>query len=821
MTDEDSPGDSGGHTDFLRDLVRLELKRGCQDDAAVGGFSRLALSAVDELVIQDPKGSIRGTVDQLRSLLADYQFLPVAARIDRCRKILAFVENDASVKSVVPPARRFQPEKGQTQAASTGSGDDMDILLDVLKQPVSRIWGVGPRVQETLARLGIATVADLLQHAPRGYLDLRLPAQISRESLGKAVMIKGHLLTVTEFRRKTLIVKATVRDPVGHLLRLVWFNNRFVRARLQPGHDYDFYGKLENSFDGAQLIQPAFEESGTPAAQLHMNRIVPLYHLTSGISQKTLRSHVWQAVKLVPTSGAEYLPPAVAARFQLPDLGFSYRSLHFPSNEEEAEKARSRFAFDSLFLFEVRVLMHRHAEQQTTGMPFDLPGGTVEHYAAHLPFVPTASQLAAMRDIERDVPGPRCMHRLLHGDVGSGKTAVAGYAAYAAKIAGFQSAVLSPTEILAEQTGHVLEELLDPLGVRVGILTGGMTKARHKEVMTLLATGGIDCLVGTHAILEEGIVFARLGLTVVDEQHRFGVEQRSALSSKGTEPHSLVMSATPIPRTLALTVYGDLDISELTEKPRGRLPVQTRLLRPGQRESAYALVRKQVSEGRQAFVVVPAIDSGSDEEEGTASVQEMMRELTEGYLQGLRVASLHGRMKSKDKESVMESFRSGQLDVLVATTVVEVGVDVPNATVMVVENAERFGLATLHQLRGRVGRGSSGSYCLLVEGSENGEGAARLQILVNSDDGFQIAEEDLKLRGPGDILGTVQHGYDVPLFGSTGLLSYRDLSMLPEIREEASRLLDADPTLAAPDHVHLADMMSLRYPASKTHPGEN
>ena len=307
---------------------------------------------------------------------------------------------------------------------------------------------------------------------------------------------------------------------------------------------------------------------------------------------------------------------------------------------------------------------------------------------------------------------------------------------------------------------------------------------------------------------------------VVDEQHRFGVEQRTALNAKGSQPHALVMSATPIPRTLALTVYGDLDISELTEKPQGRLPVETRLITSGERDAAYALVRAEVGRGRQAFVVVPAIDADLDEEQTTASVEETARELAEGILHGLRVGSLHGRMKSKDKESMMGAFRSGSLDVLVATTVVEVGVDIPNATVMVIENAERFGLATLHQLRGRVGRGSSRSYCLLVEGSGSSEGPTRLQVLVDSDDGFQIAEEDLKLRGPGDILGTVQHGFDVPLFGSTALLSYRDLSVLPEIRAVVSRLLDTDPSLSMPEHAGLAGMLTLRYPPTAAEPGD-
>ena len=813
MSSGGSPAESDTWKELLRGLVRLELKRGCQDDAAVGGFARLALATVEGSYRRTQPAAEHGVANELRSLLVDYQFLPNRARADRCSALLVLLDNSTS-PTVVSPPHASAPPACATPVPKPPL-DSMKVLLQLLEEPVSTLWGVGPRVLEIMGKLSVVSIADLLQHAPKGYLDLRYPAELSRESLGQMVLIKARLLAVTEIRRKVLLVKAAARDPGGRVFHLVWFNNRFVRNRLQAGHDYDFYGRLENSFEGAQLTQPAFEESGTPAAQLHMNRIVPLYHLTSGVTQKGLRAHVWRAVGRIPSAAAEYLPRDMALRFQLPDLAWSYRSLHFPTDEHEAEKARGRFAFDSLFLFELRVLMRRHAEQDVPGTPFDLPRGTVERYVRALPFVSTASQVTAMRDIEGDVRRPKQMHRLLHGDVGSGKTAVAGYAAYAAKVAGYQSAVLSPTEILAEQTGRVLQELLAPLGVRVATLTGGMPKPQRRSILSAVATGEVDCLVGTHAILEEGVAFERLGLSVVDEQHRFGVAQRVALGTKGNEPHSLVMSATPIPRTLALTIYGDLDISELLEKPPGRFPIQTHLLTATKRDSAYAMVREEVAQGRQAFVVVPAIDPALDEGDGTASVEETMRALTEGSLKGLRIASLHGRMKSSEKESTMNAFRSGNLDALVATTVVEVGVDVPNASVMIIEDAERFGLATLHQLRGRVGRGSSVSHCILIQGNVTADGTERLQVLVDSDDGFQIAEEDLKLRGPGDILGTVQHGYDVPLFGSTALLSYRDLSALPEIRKAASELLERDPALGAPEHADLARMLSLRYPASK------
>lgn len=807
-----SSSDPHSWNTVLRDLVRLELRRGCQNDAAVGGFAKLALSLVDSATVEKGSAVQNRLVQEARSLLADYEFLEVSRRSERCTVLLALL----SGQDQPLPAAARETLPAHERARVSGNG-----LLDTLEEPVSKLWGIGPRVQETLARLGIVTISDLLQHAPRRYLDLRQPQHISPEVLGQAVFVRARLMSVVQIRRKVLLVKGKARDSSGRVFNLVWFNNRFVASRLVAGHDYDFYGRLENSFDGPQLTQPAFEESGTPAAQLNMNRIVPVYGLTSGLSQKSLRQHVWRALERLPQDGAEYLPADVAARFSLPDLAFSYHALHFPEDEAHAEEARSRFAFDSLFLFELRVLMHRRSEQASTAPRFALPVGTLERYVSSLPFEPTGSQVAAMRDIEDDVQGRRQMHRLLHGDVGSGKTAVAGFAVYAAKAAGYQSAVLSPTEILAQQTGAVLAELLGPVGVRVGVLTGGVARAQRTSVLRELAEGDLDLLVGTHAILEEGVAFARLGLTVVDEQHRFGVAQRLALGTKGEQPHSLVMSATPIPRTLALTIYGDLDISELTEKPAGRTPVTTRMLAPAEREVAYDIVRREVAGGRQAFVVVPAIDAGGEEEDATASVEEMMKSLTASSLKGLRLASLHGRMKATEKDAVMAAFRARDIDVLVSTTVVEVGIDVPNATVMVIEDAERFGLATLHQLRGRVGRGSSASQCILVQGSATPESTQRLQVLVDCDDGFQIADEDLKLRGPGDILGTVQHGFDVPLFGSTGILSYRDLSRLPDIRVAAGQLLEKDPDLTAPEDAELARMLVLRYPPARPAVEEN
>ncbi len=797
----------------LRDLVQLEVKRGCHNDAAVGGFARLALSLVDTATA--PKGSAahERLVREAHSLLVDYEFLESPGRSERCSALLALL---SSQNQQAPRDPEPVPELTQSRV-----GGSANILIDTLEQPVSNLWGIGPRVQETLARLAIVTISDLLQHAPRRYVDLRQPQRISPDVLGQALFVKARLVSVVQIRRKVLLVKGKARDSSGRVFGLVWFNNRFVASRLVPGHEYDFYGRLENSFDGPQLTQPTFEETGTPAAQLNMNRLVPVYGLTSGLSQKSLRQHMWRALERLPQDGAEYLPADVAAQFNVPDLSRSYHALHFPEDEAQAEEARGRFAFDSLFLFELRVLMHKRSEQVSTAPRFVLPAGTVERYASSLPFESTGSQMAAMRDIADDVQGHKQMHRLLHGDVGSGKTAVAGFGVYAAKVAGFQSAVLSPTEILAQQTGAVLADLLLPLGIRVGVLVGGMSKTERNSVLRELADGGIDLLVGTHAMLEEGVAFARLGLTVVDEQHRFGVAQRLALGTKGEQPHSLVMSATPIPRTLALTIYGDLDISELTEKPAGRSPIVTRMLTPAEREVAYDIVRAEVARGRQAFVVVPAIDAGGEEEDATASVEETMKRLTASSLKGLRLASLHGRMKAAEKGAAMAAFRAQDIDVLVSTTVVEVGIDVPNATVMVIEDADRFGLATLHQLRGRVGRGSSASQCILVQGTATPESTQRLQVLVDCDDGFTIADEDLKLRGPGDILGTVQHGFDVPLFGSTSMLSYRDLSRLPDIRAAAGQLLERDPELTAPEDTNLARMLVLRYPPAQPSVEEN
>jgi ATP-dependent DNA helicase RecG len=789
---------------LLYELVRLEVKRGCVDDAAQGGFSKLARTTLNQALRSTTGRKDNSPSRRLHALFVDYDLIARGERRRRCAEALAILAERPSATREEPAPRSSIPAVAPVQSAQE--------VVDILERPVSAVRGVGPAMQTALAHMGLLRLGDLLLHAPRQYVDVRVPTPIGREALGKNVFLRATVVRLSEFRRGMLIVKAAAKDSAGRPVSIIWFNNRFVHSRLQTDRQYDFYGRLQNSFDGVQLVQPTFEVTGSPQAQLHMNRIVPLYHLTAGVSQKIIRQQVWNGLEMLPRVATDYVPRDVAAAFHLRDVNSSYRALHFPGDESDAETARQRFAFDSLFLFELRILQERTARDDRPGHAFPLHAGTVEQYIAFLPFAPTASQAAAMHDIEGDVRQPRRMNRLLHGDVGSGKTAVAGYAAFAAQQCGYQSVVMSPTEILAEQTGRVLAGILGPAGVRVETLTGSTPKSMRNGIVKRAIVGEVDCLVGTHALIEEALTFARLGLVIVDEQHRFGVAQRSALGEKGTDPHTLVMSATPIPRTLALTIYGDLDISELPEKPPGMRPVETLLFAADCRMQAYDLVRHEVAQGHQAFVVVPAIDAADDDTRETATVEETLKELSEGPLKGLRIGCLHGRQKADAKSRAMSEFREGAIDVLVATTVVEVGVDIPNASVMVIENAERFGLATLHQLRGRVGRGSAQSKCLLIHGGGDQTASARLQVLVESQDGFDIAEQDLRLRGPGDILGTVQHGFDVPVFGSTGMLTYHDLELLPRIRAAAEGVLAGDPGLASAEHGTLARMLSLRFP---------
>ena len=625
-----------------------------------------------------------------------------------------------------------------------------------LSDPITILKGVGPSKAKQFAALNIFTLADLICHFPRAYEDRTQLVNIRELEVGRPACFRAVVMNTprTHHVRKGLdITRVQVADHSGRL-NLVFFNQKFTTGQLQYGSEYIFYGTLSGDYMGYQMTSPAFESpNSTPVTT---RRVLPVYPLTAGLSNAAVIKAVQQALMLCDPP-AEILPPQILREYDILPAEQAYQIIHAPASMEDAERARKRLIFEEFFVFSAGLALMR-SERAIKKVPAyrDL---SLDAFYNALPFTLTGAQSRAIGEIAADFTRGTPMNRLVQGDVGSGKTMVAAAAAYLAIQNGHQAALMAPTEILAEQHCASLSKLLQKLGISVCLLTGSMTPKQKRETRQAIAEGAVQLVVGTHALLSDSTVFADLGLVIADEQHRFGVAQRSALSAKGQDPHLLVMSATPIPRTLALLMYGDLEVSILDELPPGREPVDTFLVNESYRARINAFIRKQAAEGHQSYVVCPAVEEG--EELNLKAAETWAQTLQQTVFPDLRIALLHGQMKGAQKEQIMAQFAAGQADVLVATTVIEVGVDVPNATLMVIEDADRFGLSQLHQLRGRVGRGGSKSYCILVSQNKNPDTNARLKALCKTTDGFKIAEEDLALRGPGDFFGSRQSGLPV------------------------------------------------------------
>ena len=684
-----------------------------------------------------------------------------------------------------------------------------------LADEIQYLKGVGPRVAETLKKLGVQTVGDMLEYLPFRYEDRRHFRPISGAKPGEWLTLKGKIIELTEDRRKGQfsIIRAALSDG-KQAIRLIWFNQKWIKPMLQKhGGEVIVYGLVKDATFGLEMASPEYELISPSDSPEHFARITPIYRLKDGVPQKTVRRAASSAINLIPRDLVDPLPPTLRKQYGLMSLADAYRQVHFPSSEDECAQARRRLVFDEFLAMQISLAM-RHAENGLeAGISFDIPGSVIPEIRSAYPFEFTEAQKRVIRDVFRDMKRPHPMNRLLQGDVGSGKTAVAATAMLAAVRCGYQAALMAPTEILAEQHFTNLRSLFEPLGVDVELLVGKQTASQKKKAIERTETGVANIAIGTHALIQEGVNFAKLGLVIVDEQHRFGVLQRGALRMKGYgNPDVLVMTATPIPRTLTLTLYGDLDLSVIDEMPPGRKPIKTHWKTPSERGDVYSNVRKLVqTDGAQAYVVCPLV---SESEKMLAqAATELFKQLSEGVFAGLRIGLLHGQMKSKEKVEAMEAFRRHDLDVLVATTVIEVGVDVPNANIMVVEDANRFGLAQLHQLRGRVGRGERQSFCILIGSATNTEAESRLRVMVETTDGFRIAEEDLNIRGPGELYGTRQSG-DLGLKIADLL---RDGKVLEEARQAAQAIVGRDPKLTAAEHRMLRQSIIDRgAPAAKT-----
>lgn len=813
----------------LAKYMRLEAKRGHDNRAVLGGLQRmlepweaeahqsaLATPLIDMVLsrLRDyPKLSpasrkevLQGIWNRLQkefpdmkqgagngeaAISAAVEGMPTSAHADEDAPASSSPKQSAKAETTVSTRKPSRPPLSKSTSSDHPA----------IEAPLTRIQGIGPKSAKTLERLGLETLGDLLWHLPRRYDDYSKLKTINRLWYGEEITIIAAVddVNVRPARGgKMKLVEASISDGTGSL-RLTWFNQPWIADRLKPGRAIVVSGKVDQYLGKLTMNSPEWEP--LEGQQLHTNRIVPVYPLTAGITAKWIRRLMNGVVPRLAPHLQDPLPASVLENTDLIPLGEALQQVHFPDNWERLEKAQHRLAFDEMFLLQLGVLAQKRDWEQQQSEPITIDQDRFEQFVAALPYQLTAAQVTALDEIRKDLAAEHPMNRLLQGDVGSGKTVVAAVAMAIAAANSKQSALMAPTSILAEQHLHTLRDLLAAMSgmpaESIRLLIGATPESEKREIRQGLADGSIPIVVGTHALLEDPVTFADFGLAVIDEQHRFGVEQRAVLRAKGDNPSLMVMTATPIPRSLALTVFGDLELSLIDEIPPGRQKIETRLLQPIERARAFSFTRSQIDAGRQAFIIFPLVEE-SEKIDAKAAVEEHER-LQKEEFEGYNVGLLHGRMSAEDKETTMGKFRAGEINVMVSTSVVEVGVDIPNATVMLIDGANRFGLAQLHQFRGRVGRGPHKSYCLLISDQDDEAANKRLKAMESTDDGFKLADLDLEQRGPGDFLGTRQSG-----FAELRMASLTDVRLIEKARHEAQRMFAADPELSLPEHSPLA-----------------
>jgi len=817
----------------LRKFFRLEAENKYGNTAVIGGLAKILDFWESEA---RHEGVPEDVIQLVASRLRDYHRLTPASRADTLKGVWKRIQGQGDVTLPEPiyapegsqpeptaqeptpvieerPAPRPRPQPESAPAPSrrpapprsaSYAGAQTSQTPIALNASLTVLQGVGPRNADSLQKLGLHTLADMLYNFPRRYDDYSQLKPIRNLVYGEVVTVIGQVQSLVERKArggKMTIIECVISDGTGGL-RLTWFNQPWLMNRLKEGLPIAVAGKIEQYLGRLVMNGPDWEPVETE--HLHTNRIVPIYSLTANITQNWLRKQMDQVIRFWAPRLPDPLPESVRHAADLFSLGEAIQQAHFPNSQENLKAARERLAFDEIFYLQMGVLRQKRDYQAVVGRMFEVPDEWLAERIAALPFPLTGAQKRAVDDIVVDVGSGRPMNRLIQGDVGSGKTVVAALAAMMITRAGAQAAIMAPTSILAEQHFKNFSSFLVAEGLlaegQVRLLTGDTANGERASIQEGLASGEIKVLIGTHALIEEPVQFKDLQLVVIDEQHRFGVEQRAALRNKGTHPHLLVMTATPIPRSLALTLYGDLDLSVMDEMPAGREPVATYVLTPHERERAYALIRSQIKNGKQAFIVYPLIEESEKLEELKAAVDDHER-LSKEIFPDLKLGLLHGKMKPDEKDRIMAEFRDRQYDILVSTTVIEVGVDVPNATVMLIEGANRFGLAQLHQLRGRVGRGGGESFCLLIPDKADSTENERLRAMSETNDGFKLAELDLQQRGPGEFLGTSQAGYTTSL----KMASLTDVALIEKARKHAAELFALDADLSQPAHALLAE----------------
>ena len=671
-----------------------------------------------------------------------------------------------------------------------------------LNDSVQFIKGVGPNRAKLLNLLGVNTVQDLIDYYPRAYEDRTKVKKIEEledgeEALIEAVTVSG--VSVFRLRRNMTIVKVLVQDDTGRCL-ITWFNQDYIKTKIHAKEKYRFYGKITKKPGQIEMASPVFDKEGE---QKNTGKIVPIYPTTKGLSETVIRQAVENALNLLGEKIEDNLPEYICKKFNLMDEKNAVKQIHFPENMEELKRARTRLVFEELLTFQLALLsLKNQYENEVRGIKYS-KDVHMSDVINTLPFNLTKAQLRVLEEIDSDMESEKPMNRLLQGDVGSGKTVVAMIAAYKAVKSGYQAAIMAPTTILATQHLENFNKTLSRFGIRCELLVSSVTKKQKGIILDKLKNGEIDIIIGTHALLQENVEFKNLGLVVTDEQHRFGVKQRSIIAGKGNNPDVLVMTATPIPRTLAIIVYGDLDISIIDELPPNRKKIDTVAVRENMSDRINDFIKKNVDEGRQAYIVCPFVDE-NEEMEDVKSVEKLAESYKDEVFKDYKVEILHGKMKPKDKEKVMQDFKDNKISILISTTVIEVGVDVPNANIMVIENAERFGLAQLHQLRGRVGRGEFKSYCILKYNSNSNIVRERMKTMTSTDDGFKIAEKDLELRGSGEFFGTKQHG--LPEFKIANI--FDDIKILKLVQELALNIEMKDPKLEKEENKKLRKLVN-------------
>jgi len=807
------------NTEPLRKILELEGQKGYADSAVIGGLDRFLHNWSRQAAESITAPQLLRRFNKLHLANSSYASLAKEQRKEWIGHVLAFL--DAVEHGARDTATRQSPP---VTRASSRARVPRTTASQSIDSPITIIKGISASLAARFNKLGVKTIRDLLYFFPYRHLDYSQRKTISQLAEGNEETIVANVWQAQETRpggrRST---EAIVGDETGNV-RVVWFNNPYLARQLTTNTRVILSGRV-SLFKGRHVFQSPEWEIFEDKDLVHTGRLVPLYSLTQGLRPRQVRKLMKEAVEQWAWQVPDFLPSGLRERCSLLELPQAISQAHYPDDATLKDRARMRLAFDELLLLQLGVLSKKRTWQESQpGNPVNTNQSVLEAFLQSLPFSLTDAQQKVIKELLADLEKSRPMSRLLQGEVGSGKTVVATAALLMAAANGYQGAFMAPTEILAEQHFSTICQLLSRTGqpeekgnyihsysgllprpLTIAILIGDITQARKRELQQHILDGNIDIIIGTHALIQKEVEFHQLGLAVVDEQHRFGVMQRSALRQKGFNPHVLVMTATPIPRTLALTLYGDLDLSVIDELPPGRQEIKTKWLRPNQRDSAYAFIKRQVASGRQAFIICPLIEE-SEAIEARAATAEHER-LSQEVFPELRLGLLHGRMSAAEKDEVMRSFRAGGLHILVATPVVEVGIDIPNATVMLVESADRFGLSQLHQFRGRVGRGQEQSYCMLLAENPSEVGRARLDIIENVQDGFKLAEEDLQLRGPGEFFGTRQSGMP-----DLRMAKLSDIALLELARREATGLFEIDPRLEKAEHSLLVKELARTWP---------